>query len=122
MNKRIVFVFAALFVAVMAYGQGLYWQSGTSGGVLGDRVITADNYYMPHMFKSSTADMGNGVIVRLDKKMIYQIDLNEKTYSEMTLDEWEAQMKKLGEKSGAQMDEMRKQLENMPEEQRKMME
>jgi hypothetical protein len=122
MNKRIVALVAALFVAVMANSQGLYWESGTSGGALGDRVITAQNFYMPHMFKSNTADMGNAVIVRLDKKMIYQMDTNEKTYSEMTFDEWEAQMKKMGQKMDVQMDELRKKMESMPEEQRKMME
>jgi hypothetical protein len=122
MNRRIVAVIAALFVAVIAYGQGVYWESATSGGALGDRVISSQSYYMPHMFKSSTMDMGNIIIVRLDKKMIYQIDSNEKTYSELTFDEWEAQMKKMGEKMDAQRDELRKKMETMPEEQRKMME
>src|SRR5512134_3133333 len=49
MNKRIVALVAALFVAVFAYSQGLYWESSTSGGALGDRVIAAQNHYMPHM-------------------------------------------------------------------------
>jgi hypothetical protein len=122
MNKRIVAVVAALFVAAVAYGQGLYWESGASGGALGDRVISTQNFYMPHMFKSATPDMGNVVIVRLDKKMIYQVDSNEKTYSEMTFEEWEAQMKKMGQKMDSRMDELRKKMESMPEEQRKMME
>jgi hypothetical protein len=122
MDKRIVAVVSALFVGVIAYGQGLYWESGTSGGALGDRVIAAQNYYMPHMFKTATADMGGFVIVRLDKKMIYQVDANEKTYSEMTFEEWEAEMKRMNEKMNAQMDELKKKMEGMPEEQRKMME
>jgi len=122
MNKRIVALVAALFVAVTAYGQGVYWESATSGGALGDRVISTQSFYMPHMFKSSTMDMGNIVIVRLDKQMIYQIDANEKTYSEMTFSEWEAQMKAMGQKMDAQRDELRKKMEEMPEEQRKMME
>jgi hypothetical protein len=122
MNRRIVAVIAAFFVAGFAYSQGVYWESATSGGALGDRVISSQSYYMPHMFKSSTMDMGNMIIVRLDKKLIYQVDSNEKTYSEMTFDEWEAQMKKMGEKRDAQMDELRKKMETMPEEQRKMME
>ena len=62
MNKRIAAVVVALFVGVIAHGQGLYWESGTSGGALGDRVISAQNYYMPHMFKSATKDMGGTVI------------------------------------------------------------
>ena len=122
MNKRIVAVLAALFVAVVANSQGLYWESGTSGGPLGDRVISSHSYYMPHMFKSTTVDMGNVTIVRLDKKMIYQIDSNEKTYSEMTFDEWETQLKNMGAKMDAQRDELKKKMESMPEEQRKMME
>ncbi len=122
MHKRMVAVVAALFVAVIAFGQGVYWESATSGGALGDRVISSLSYYMPHKFKSTTLDMGNATIVRLDKKMIYQIDTNEKTYSEMTFDEWEAEMKKMGQKMDAQMDELQKKMENMPEEQRKMME
>lgn len=122
MNRRIVAVMAALFVAVIAYSQGVYWESATSGGALGDRVITAHNFYMPHMFKSATVDMGGSVIVRLDRKMIYHIDMNEKTYTEMTLDEWEAQMKTMNSKMDTRMDELTKQMEKMPEEQRKMME
>jgi GLPGLI family protein len=122
MNKRIVAIVVALFVAVIAYSQGLYWESGTSGGALGDRVIASQSYYMPHMFKSTTADMGNVTIVRLDKKMIYQIDSNQKTYSEMTFDEWEAQMKTMGAKMDSQTEELKKKMESMPEEQRKMME
>ncbi len=122
MNKRIVPVIAALFVAGIAYSQGVYWESATSGGALGDRVIAAQSYYMPHKFKSTTPDMGNAMIVRLDKKMIYQIDPTEKTYSEMTFDEWEAQMKKMSQKMDAQTEELQKKMESMPEEQRKMVE
>ncbi len=122
MNRRIVSMVAALFVAVIAYSQGVYWESTTSGGALGDRVIASQSYYMPHMFKSTTVDMGNVLIVRLDKKMIYQIDKNEKTYSETTFDEWEARIKAMGQKRDAQMDDLSKKMEEMPEEQRKMME
>jgi hypothetical protein len=122
MHKRIVAVAAAVVIAVAAYGQGLYWESSTSGGALGDRAISSQSYYMPHMFRSEAKDMGDITIVRLDKKMIYQIDTNEKTYSEMTFDEWEAQMKKMGAKMDARMDELKKKMENMPEQQRKMME
>ena len=122
MNRRIVAVIAALFVAVIAYSQGVYWESTTSGGALGDRVISSQSFYVSHKFKSTTPDMGNMTIVRLDKKMIYQIDSNEKTYSEMTFDQWEAEMKKMGQKMDAQMDELQKKMQDMPEEQRKMME
>ena len=122
MNRRIVSVVVALFVAVIAHSQGVYWESATSGGALGDRVISSQSYYMPHKFKTTTMDMGNVLIVRLDTKMIYQIDPNEKTYSETTFDEWEAQMKAMGQKMDAQMDDLRKKMEEMPEEQRKMME
>lgn len=117
-----VAIAALMLVAVIACSQGLYWESTTSGGALGERVIASQSYYMPQKFKTSSADMGNTMIFRLDKKMIYQIDANEKTYSEMTFDEWEAQMKTMGQKMNAQMDELRKQMESMPEEQRKMME
>ncbi len=122
MNKRIVSVIAALFVAVIAYSQGVYWESATSGGALGDRVLSNHSYYMPHMFKITMVDMGNTMIIRLDKKMVYDIDNNEKTYSEQTFDEWDAQMKKMGQKANAQMEELQKQMQNMPAEQRKMME
>jgi hypothetical protein len=122
MQKRIVAVVAAVLIAVTAYGQGLYWESNTSGGALGDRVISSQSFYMPHMMRSEAKDMGNITIIRLDKKMIYQIDASDKTYSEMTFDEWEAQIKKMNAKMDARMDEMKKKMETMPEEQRKMME
>ncbi len=122
MNRRMVALLAALFVAVVAFSQGVYWESTTSGGALGDRAISSQSYYMPHMFKSLSPDMGDVLIVRLDKKIIYQVNPTEKTYTEQTFDEFEAQMKKMGEKADAQMAELQKKMQTMPEEQRKMVE
>jgi hypothetical protein len=99
-----------------AIGQGLYWESATTGGPLGDKGSVSQNYAMPRMFKivSPTKIM----ILRMDQEKIYDCDPAKKTYSEMTFAEMEAYAKKASDK----MAEFREKIKNMPPEQRKQME
>ncbi len=61
-------------------------------------------------------------IVRLDKEMIYTLDPSRREYTAMTFAEAEAQARAAGEKMKAQMAEMKKHLENLPADQRKLVE
>ncbi len=119
---RLLAVAAALSVASAAFGQGLYTESTTSGGPLGDRVEPGKGYFMPKMIRFEHGEDGDATIFRMDKQLIYEVNAADKTYSETTFDEWEARMKGLSSKMDARMAEMQKRLESMPEEQRKMVE
>jgi hypothetical protein len=112
-----------LFVAVamLASAQGLFTETKTSGGPLGDKTFTGQTYYMPKMFKNISAQTGV-MIFRLDKQKIYEVNDADKTYAEITFDEWEAAMKKAAAKTDAAMGDLQKKLEGMPKEQREMLE
>ena len=107
----------AIGVAV-AGAQGLYWESTTTGGPAGDAGEITKTYAMPKMFKVEIPNQSNAMILRMDREMMYTVDHKAKSYWQMTFAEMEASLKKASEK----MDELSKQMENMPPEQRKMME
>lgn len=119
--RRAVGLCLTLGLVATAFGQGAYWESTTSGGVLGDKTRTEKMYYIPKKFKSESED-GNAMILRLDKQVLYSVNGKEKTYWEMTFEEMEAMMKKSGAKMDDAMAKMQKKLESMPEAQRKMVE
>lgn len=120
------YALAVLFVSGLigsAYAQGLYWELVTTGGALkANEQMTARMCYMPKKFRMDMVEEGGFVVVRLDKQMIYSVDTKAKTYSETTF----ADLEKAGQRAGAKLDaaigDMQKQLEEMPEEQRKMVE
>jgi len=105
-----------------AFGQGLYTESTTSGGPLGDRVMKGLSYYMPRMIKAVSDDEGNAMVFRMDRQVVYEVHPKDKTYSETSFAEWETKMKGLNSKMDVRMAEMQKRMESMPEEQQKMME
>ena len=118
-------VFLSLLVActLVAFGQGLYWESTTSGGPMGDQSMMAQYSYMPRMFKVAGVGPGEEVMIfRLDKEMLYTVQPKDKTYSEMTFAELEAAMKKMSAKTDTKVAELQEKMKNMPEDQRKMME
>jgi len=119
---RPILASALVLAGAAAYSQGLYWESTHSGSMMQEKNSISQQYYMPGKFKVVSADNGETIVLRLDKEIIYTIDPNDKTYSEMTFAEMEASMKKAGARMDAHMAELQKQLESMPEEQRKMME
>ncbi len=117
---RLVVLLVVLCIGAVALGQGLYTESNTVVQVAGGQTYPGQSYFMPKMMKTITGD--NEIIVRLDKQMIYRVNVGQKTYSEMTFAEWEAQMKKASSEMDSKMAEIQKKMESMPPEQKKMME
>jgi hypothetical protein len=95
--------------AFSATGQGLYVESKSSSG---DKIEKF--WHRPHMFRS-IEDEGKVTVIRLDKGLIYSIDPEKKTYSEVSFSE----MNEMREKIATMM---KKRMEKMPPEQRKMLE
>jgi hypothetical protein len=126
MTQRIIVRTCALVLLTMIgtalLAQGLYYESVTKGGMLGDKEIPSSTYLMPKMFKHVSQPEGTAVILRMDQQKMYNIDPKEKTYSEMTFAEMEQQMKKMSAKMDSQMAQLEESMKNMPPEQRKMME
>lgn len=108
----------ALLGAATAAAQGLSWDSETN---VAGKKENQKYYYMPGMFKAVTG-RGQEMVMRLDRETIASVDREKKEYWEMTFDELETFMKKAQGMMDSRMAEMRKQMEGMPEEQRKMME
>jgi hypothetical protein len=100
--------------------QGLYWESITKVPIANGKEIHSTSSYRLHMVKQSSEN--SVTIFRLDKEMMYLIDIEKKEYSEMTFAEMEAYAKKANKKLEGKMAEMNEQLKNMPPEQRKAME
>lgn len=125
MNSRIAtrygMLAAAMLVAASVFAQGLYTESSSSGGPLGDKVRLAKAYMMPKMYRHD-GDDGQAIIIRLDKERFYMVNPAEKTYSEMTFKEMEEGMKQAGEQMDKRRAEMEEKMKDMPEEQRKMIE
>ena len=113
-------VIFAVGLSVPVFGQGLYWESTTSGGPIGERG--EQMWAVPKKMKVVTKETGESFIVRLDREVFITIDPKGKTYSEITFAEMESMMKQASGKMDAKMAEMQKQLAQMPEEQRKMVE
>jgi len=124
MTKRRVVLLALsmCLLCIVALSQGLYTESKVKGGPLGDNGILTRTYFMPKMFRSENDRDSKAMIFRLDKQMVYEVDASDKTYSEMTFEQFEATMKKMNSKMEAKMAELKKNMANMPPEQRKMME
>ncbi len=120
MHLRLLATALIVLSGMTAFGQGVYTEQNTTVKAAGDRVFAGKTYYMPKMMKSISE--GNGIIVRLDKQMIYRFNTTDQTYSEMTFTEWDAQMKKASAEFDTKMEELKKHLDSMPPEQRKMME
>jgi hypothetical protein len=107
-----LFAAACTFLGAHALGQGLYFEITTSSGG------TEKSWYMPGKFKSIDSD-GKGVIVLIDKDTFIHLDPDNKSYTEMTF----ADMKKMSEASKGMLGAMmKKRLESMTPEQRKMAE
>lgn len=109
-----------LLHAVSVFAQGMYWESTTTAP---DGQRMERHAYMPRMFKTVTdAGAGEVVIVRLDKEVMYTLDSQKQTYSEMSFAELEQTMQHASGQMDAAMAQMQKELAGMPPEQRKMVE
>ncbi|MGA9117204.1 MAG: DUF4412 domain-containing protein [Bacteroidota bacterium] len=110
-------------VSGAAAAQGLFWESlTTEGGRNTEGGELSRFYYMPGRFKAVQTDRGNAVIIRLDKEKMIMVDDGAKTYREMTFAELERTMRGAGAQLDAALERMKGEMENMTEEQRKMME
>jgi len=112
---------ATLLLATSVFAQGMYWESTTSGAMLGNKVLLSKNFTMPKKLRHEGGD-GQVLIVRIDKEVLYMITPGEKTYSEIPFTELEAFMKGAGAKVNAQAAELEEKMKDMPEEQRQMIE
>jgi hypothetical protein len=103
---------ACLLLAAHAWSQGLYFETTKSSGE------TEKAWYTPGKFKSVDSD-GKGVIVLIDKETLIQLNPEKKSYVEMTF----ADMKKMTDASQGMLGAMmKKRMESLSPEQRKMAE
>jgi hypothetical protein len=94
---------------VTAAGQGFYVESKTSTSDKIERF-----WYRPQMFRS-TEEEGKITVIRLDREVIYSIDPEKKSYTELTFSE----MKGMRDKAAAMV---KKRMESMSPEQKQKME
>jgi len=113
-------LFALLFLTSTAPAQGLYWESTSTGGAQGDRVVPSKSAFMPKKLRHENPDMV--VIIRLDKELMYLMKPKEKTYSEVSFALLEEKMKAVSGISDTQRAEIEKRLKDLPPAQRKIAE
>jgi len=118
LTQRLLGVGIATLIAVAAYGQGIYWESMSSGS----GKTPQKSFAISKMFKHVDDGENRTMIVRLDREMMYVVDTEKKTYWQMTFAEMEAMMKEASVKMDAAMAEMEEAMKNMPPEQRKAVE
>jgi hypothetical protein len=116
--NRLHLIFATLFLPLMLFGQGLYWETKltTIGG-----EQTMRSFFAPKKMKV-TSTQGQHMVILLDQKKVVQINDHESTYSELSFDEMEGMMKGQMSEMQQHVDQLREALKSMPEEQRKQME
>jgi GLPGLI family protein len=123
--KRAAAVTLLLCLSALAFAQGLHWQQQQTGG---GQTEIHDFYAVPRKFKSVSGNDNRVTIMRLDREVMWMLDTKKKTYQEMTFAQLEQMAKKVAGnmQSSRQADEARTEMErelaNMPEEQRKMVE
>ncbi len=102
--------------------QGLYYESVLKGGPFGDEGHVTKTYLMPKMMKHVNAADQDFLLLLLDKQKIISVDAKAKTYWEQTFADMEQSMKEASKAMDEQLAELRAQMKDMPEDQRKMME
>jgi len=121
MNRPIFTIILILTSAFTVFAQGVRWEA--QSGEKGDTVRRTDHFsYMPRMMKMVEGDAGRFMILRLDKELMIMGDPKEKNYYQMTFDEMEQMVKGVDAAMSEQMEAMKEQLAQLPEEQRKMAE
>jgi hypothetical protein len=118
--QLIIGVFVLLCSPILAFGQGLYWETTTSLAMGGEQKIDTKSYYLPRMFKQ-TSDK-EATVFRLDKQMVYSISYDKKEYSELTFAQLDSMVGEVNKQYQAKLAEFKKQIEGMPADQRKAME
>jgi hypothetical protein len=98
--------------------------SQTPGGE-STKVDEQKGYIKSDRMKMEEVTDNQATIIRLDEELVWQVDHNAKTYSQITFAELEAlsgQQEAAMKEAQEQMEEMKEMLESMPPEQRAMME
>jgi hypothetical protein len=104
----------SMAILTQAFAQGVYFETSDSKpGENGSRV-----WYMPHMIKAIDAD-NSETIVRLDRKELYSVDPEKKTYTVMTFAELKERYNGAKEKMEAYLQQ---ELKNLSPEQKKLVE
>jgi hypothetical protein len=122
MIARVRFMVAVVFFlywANGALGQGLYWESQTTG--IGSTARTTQTYAMPKKMKILNSD-GRGMISLAGQEKIITFDTKTKTYREVTFAQMEAAGKAMQAQMQASRAQMEKRMKDMPPEQRSKME
>jgi hypothetical protein len=115
MNRGVLALLLLFSFAAAATAQGLYWEMTTTmDGKDGKQTQFS---YMPKKYRVEPGD-GMMSIIRLDQEKMFMVDVKRKRYHEMTFSEMESMVKGVD----ARMQEVEKQMEQLPPEQRKMME
>ncbi|HYK88021.1 MAG TPA: DUF4412 domain-containing protein [Acidobacteriota bacterium] len=125
MTKRIGVTPALLILTLslfglqsVAFGQDItLHQATTSSGMMGGgaRNATATQYYSSKAMRT-TSSAGQDSIIRFDTGKIINIDNKQKTYTEITFEQLNEMLPKLGEQAGAdkeKMEQMRKMMAQM---------
>lgn len=118
MIQRVVVALLMLSLPPVVAAQGLYWESTTASSTNDGMPVKNEYYYMPKKFKATVPDRNEAMIFRLDKELMIMVDHEKKEYTEMTF----VEMERMVRQGMDQLAELRKQMQSMPEEQRKMME
>lgn len=118
MRHRLLSTTAAVLLlgaAVPAAAQGIVWEMSTT--LDGGKTMHTTFSYMPKKYRI-VPEAGTATVLRLDTERMMMLDYADKSYYEMSFAEMETMMKGVDR----QMQEMRKQMEGLPAEQRAMME
>ncbi|MFQ5868437.1 MAG: DUF4412 domain-containing protein [Candidatus Zixiibacteriota bacterium] len=120
----ILFLFTTPVWADLYYEQTTTDYSSTPGG---EKTIVETGKGYVKSDKMKTEDLTNrqAMIIRLDKELIWEVDHDKKTYSEMTFEELEkmaAEGMSAPQMSAEERQQMEEMLKSMPPEQREMME
>ena len=111
MRRLILLPALAVLIVVAASAQGLHWKTTTTA--MG-KEIKNEFFFMPKMVRT-VSDDGKVMLLRVDRKMIYTVNVKEEEYSETSFREVDSLLAKMANK-------MKNQFKNMPEAQRKIME
>ena len=106
--------------ASMAPAQGLYFESTNETSYTpGGKPVKG--YIMPKKFREDM-DSKSAMIIRLDKDVTYFLVPENKTYSEMTFADMQAGMKTTDAAMQKTIEDLKKKMADMPQDQRKMVE
>jgi len=118
-SMHVILVAAVLLSVRAAVGQGLYWEVQTTG--VSDKPQTARAYAVPKKMKVISED-GKVMLLRGDQEKFYLIDPSKRVYHEFTLAQLEQGAKATRSQQDAALEQMRKQLPNLPAEERAQLE